>query len=178
MPADPATDAKRMTRAIGRVFETLRDEQWHDLQALATATGDTPKRVASRIRDLRLANYGNYTIEKQVVNKTTQLWKYRLILNGKQITPLANTPVAAKAIVPQTPAKPVISAPTGVTVVPGKHTSQFNGAIKFFNTNTWKSELIQKKDCREEPDGPHKRIVAIDATGNPIPHLVTTVSAL
>lgn len=166
---DPANDPKRMGRSIGRVFQALSDGNWHTLDTLATTTGDSKKRVSSRIRDLRLLEYGSYTIDAQVENKTTQLWKYRLhIPANKQIVPINNVQAVAGP-------KPV-GKPAPVAVNAAVNPPQ--GAVQFFNLQTWKSEFIPKNRVKTTTDTVSNkkvsRTIAVDDQSQTIPHLVTT----
>jgi len=152
---DPANDPKRNQKLIGRVFDALQDGAWHTLDDLAAQLQAPKQRVTSRIRDLRLPLYGSYTIKAEIVDKAKQLWKYRLVKDA------ATQPVPSGQPKPT----PQISVSS-------------NELIKFFNTNTWQSELVEKTKCKVEPDGPYKRVVALDEHNNIIPYLVSTKTDL
>jgi len=73
---DPALDHTRLTKQLGRVYEALRDGNWHSLAAISKGTGDPEASVSARLRDLRKHKFGNHPVE--ATRLTGGLWLYRL----------------------------------------------------------------------------------------------------
>lgn len=151
---DPATNPVRNDTVIGRTFEVLKDGQWHTLADINNVTGDSPARIASRIRELRMPMYGNYNIDTQQVS--AYVWKYK-ITNVRSVVPLQTAP--------QTPTPSPANPVRNTVVIP---------TVRFLNTQTWDVEEIPEMDCSAIKCGSSTRLVAVDEDGDPIRHLVTT----
>lgn len=79
---------------LDRVLKALDDGLWHTLAQLSAHTGDSPKSIGSRIRDLRLPIYGGHNISaKQLTNGE---WSYKL--EKAQVIPAAVAPATVKFI--------------------------------------------------------------------------------
>lgn len=74
---DPTKDQKRLTGQLLRVFEAMRDCQWHDVASLCDLAQVSPLSITARIRDLRKPKFGSYTIERKRGNDKG-LFLYRL----------------------------------------------------------------------------------------------------
>jgi hypothetical protein len=67
-----------------RIFDVMRDQQYRTLQNIKEEAGiDAPlQNVAARLRDLRKASYGGFTVEKYPLydgfDKKTGEFEYRL----------------------------------------------------------------------------------------------------
>ena len=157
---DPASNPDRMSTILGRTFETMRDGQWRTLSDIEAITGDDAKKIASRLRDLRMTRYGGYSIDTQQVS--AYVWKYRLNNVGTVV------PLAQQA---QTPAPAPAPAPA-----PSPFGMQWtiSDDIRFMNTQTLQVEEIEAARCEERSFGNSTRVVALDGNGDEIGHLVTT----
>jgi hypothetical protein len=62
---DPAFDQDRLSKQLGRVFDTMRDGGWRTLQEIADATGDPQASISAQLRHLRKPRFGGYTVEKR-----------------------------------------------------------------------------------------------------------------
>lgn len=158
---DPATNPDRNDTIIGRTFEVMKDGQWHTLADISAITGDASDKIASRIRELRMPNYGNYNVDTQQVGAYT--WQYKITNVRNNIVPLRNQQAAAP-----------VPAPSIAPSVP----SQYQNTVRFLNTQTWDVEDIPEMDCSEIPCGRSTRVIAVDEDGETIHHLVTTQKTL
>jgi len=77
---DPILDRTRLTTQLNRVFDKMRDGQWHTLAELAEYSGGTEAAVSARIRDFRKARFGGHTVERERVR--AGLWRYKLVLRA------------------------------------------------------------------------------------------------
>lgn len=62
---------------IDRVHSVLRDRKPHTLGEIQSMTGDLQQSIASRIRDLRLDEYGGHTISRTRLQPG--VYAYRLV---------------------------------------------------------------------------------------------------
>lgn len=62
---DPALDADRLSKALGRVYVALASGGWWTLQQLAHAGQCSEAGAAARVRDLRKAKFGAYLVERR-----------------------------------------------------------------------------------------------------------------
>ena len=60
-------DYGRMNRQLRRVFEIVRDGEWHTLANIARVTGDPEASISARLRDLR--NKYGLTVERRYVSR-------------------------------------------------------------------------------------------------------------
>lgn len=75
---------------LQRVYNALADGKFKTLEEISQITGDRPKSIASRIRDLRLPCYGNHNISTR---KQGEVWEYALLSPSLlSPSPAANTP--------------------------------------------------------------------------------------
>ena len=82
---DPALDADRLTRQLGRVYAVLSDGRWRTLAEIGAATRaltgqhDTEAAISARCRDLRKRHFGGYVVERRRRgNPASGLHEYRL----------------------------------------------------------------------------------------------------
>lgn len=73
-------DHTRLKGQLWRVFQLMSDGKWRTLADIATEAGGSEASVSARLRDLKKAQYGSHTLEKQRV--TGGLWRYRLFVSG------------------------------------------------------------------------------------------------
>ena len=74
---EPARDHDRLHAQLSRVFDVLKDRQWHTLGELAGRTGDPEASISARIRDLRKDKFGGHVIDRRYVERG--LFEYRLL---------------------------------------------------------------------------------------------------
>ena len=72
----PALDGKRLNGQLQRVFELMKDGQWHSLYEIANQVGGSEAGVSARLRDLRKSKFGGHTVDHRRVNGG--LWEYRV----------------------------------------------------------------------------------------------------
>lgn len=75
---DPLLDKDRLATLLGRVFSLMADGRWRTLAEIQGRVGGTEASVSARLRDLRKARCGSYTVEHRRV--AGGLWEYRLAL--------------------------------------------------------------------------------------------------
>ena len=75
---DKDRDGKRLTAQIYRVYDAMKDGQWHTLSELAKICGDPEASVSARLRDMRKPRYNSMQIERRYVRRG--LHEYRLVL--------------------------------------------------------------------------------------------------
>jgi hypothetical protein len=73
---NPALDKHRLNKQLGRVFEVLKDGQWHTLGEIEKRTGDPQASISARVRDLRKPRFGSFNVEHNRVIEG--LWQYRI----------------------------------------------------------------------------------------------------
>jgi hypothetical protein len=84
---DPAFDQERLTKQLGRVFDTMRDGAWRTLQEIADQTGDPQASISAQLRHLRKRRFGAYIIAKQRRGQPERgLYEYRLVV-GNRVDP-------------------------------------------------------------------------------------------
>lgn len=85
---DPGLDRERLTRQLGRVFECMIDGNWWTLEELQRAChrlrgyvgNDSQAGISARVRDLRKARFGGYTVYRR--RRAVSLWEYQLDLTA------------------------------------------------------------------------------------------------
>lgn len=81
---EPTQDKDRLSNALGRVYELLRDGRWRTLREIACYANCSESGASARIRDLRKekfkADYPNKDIEAKRVEGG--VWVYRMILEA------------------------------------------------------------------------------------------------
>lgn len=76
---DPALDADRLETLLGRVLDLTSDGRWRTLREIAKSCGGSEASVSARLRDLRKARFGGYTVERRRVVGANGLWEYRVL---------------------------------------------------------------------------------------------------
>ena len=61
----PERDYPRLSGQLKRVFETMRDGEWHSPADLVAKCGGTEASVTARARDLRKRKYGGHVVERR-----------------------------------------------------------------------------------------------------------------
>lgn len=69
-------DGARLTRQLDIVKAQLLDGLWHTLHELSEKTGAPEASISARIRDLKKAAHGGYTIDRVYVMRG--LFRYRM----------------------------------------------------------------------------------------------------
>ena len=69
-------DNGRLQAQLSRVKTYVLNHEWSTLQDIAWYTGYPEASVSARLRDLRKAKFGGYTVERKYVEKG--LWAYRV----------------------------------------------------------------------------------------------------
>ena len=77
---DPTQDKDRLGRQLRLVKAVMLDGAWHRLMELAEYTGGSEAAISARIRDLRKAKFGAFTVERRRVTGEKGLWEYRVVL--------------------------------------------------------------------------------------------------
>lgn len=141
-----------MTTQLNRVLNVLSDGDWHSLPDIGKTLAIQPRSAASRIRDLRLNQYGNHRIE---IRKTKQhrVFEYRLL----------------------TPSKSSVSVTGSATFISGPAPT---ANVKFLNTLSMTTEMYPRSQCSVVTENGFSRIVAKQLDGTIIPYLITTQSTL
>ena len=75
---DRKRDGARLNAQAAAVFSYMQHGEWRTLADIAAATGAPEASVSARLRDLRQAKFGGYTVERRYIAKG--LWQYRLVL--------------------------------------------------------------------------------------------------
>lgn len=75
---DAQQDEARLTGQLGRVWDVMKDGQWHTLAELAARCDGSEAAISARIRDFRKPKFGGLTVESQRVK--AGLWHYRLVV--------------------------------------------------------------------------------------------------
>lgn len=73
-------DYERLGAQLRRVYLLMRDGHWRTLSEIAAHTGDRSEAaVSARLRDLRKAKFGGFTVEhRRRGAPKLGLWEYRL----------------------------------------------------------------------------------------------------
>ena len=78
---NPYWDGERLGSQMERVSAFMMDGQWHDLHSVVNACGGTTASVSARIRDLRKAKFGRYTVESmRTGDPKSGVWQYRVLV--------------------------------------------------------------------------------------------------
>ncbi|HIK62115.1 MAG TPA: hypothetical protein EYF98_15665 [Planctomycetes bacterium] len=86
----PHRDYARLNSQLKRVFDVMRDGEWHTLPAIKVATGDPmDASVSARIRDFRKKKFGGFVVESECISGG--LWRYRLRAPEAEGLKLTNT---------------------------------------------------------------------------------------
>jgi hypothetical protein len=65
---------------LTKVRDLMLDGQWRSLIEIAAATGSPQASVSARLRDLRKAKFGGYTVERRLLSPG--LYEYRVNHGG------------------------------------------------------------------------------------------------
>lgn len=76
----PAADAARLGAQLRRVIACMSDGEWHTLTEISAATGDPEASISARLRDMRRADCGGYTIDDRLRGTSRALHEYRASL--------------------------------------------------------------------------------------------------
>jgi len=99
---EPREDHARLTSQLERVKAAMSDRQWWTLEQLVTRCGGTTASVSARVRDLRKAKFGEFTVARRRVDGG--LFEYSL--SAAQAPPI---PAATPA--PRPPRRPMKAKP-------------------------------------------------------------------
>ncbi len=77
-------DGKRLNKQFNDVFEFMRDEKWHSLNAIHTITEYPESSISARIRDFRKVKFGAHTVNRRRI-KDSGTWQYQLIINQRSM---------------------------------------------------------------------------------------------
>ena len=78
---DGELDGARLERLLDRVRDYMLGQDFETLAAIRAACGGTEASVSARLRDLRKARFGGYTVERRRVpglDPHAGLWEYRV----------------------------------------------------------------------------------------------------
>jgi hypothetical protein len=75
------------------VRDALADGEWHTLADLALATGDPEASISTRIRDLRLPQYGGHDVVSH--RRPDRVFEYRLVGVPRALSDLGREYIAA-----------------------------------------------------------------------------------
>ena len=80
---DPDRDYVRLHRQLRKVYEVMKDGQWHSLQELVTICGGTAASISARVRDFRKRQYGSRQVDRKHVKDG--LFLYRLVKGYREV---------------------------------------------------------------------------------------------
>jgi DNA-binding IclR family transcriptional regulator len=70
-------DGERLTRQLEKVRDLMTDGSWRTLEEIHAQTGAPPASVSARLRDLRKAKFGAFTVERKHLRRG--LFCYRVL---------------------------------------------------------------------------------------------------
>jgi len=74
---DAERDGSRLKHQLEAVRTLMLDGEWRTLSEISKLTKDYPEAsVSARLRDLRKAKFGGFTVDREYVEKG--LWRYRV----------------------------------------------------------------------------------------------------
>lgn len=82
---DPALDADRLRRQLGRVWNLMIDGRWRTLYEIAQACGDPETSISAQIRNLRKPRFGGHEVQNQRRTATGGSWEYRLLPRASEV---------------------------------------------------------------------------------------------
>jgi hypothetical protein len=62
---EQGVDRVRLNAQLQRVFDLMKDGEWRTLSDIYRATGDPEASVSARLRDLRKAKFGGFSVERR-----------------------------------------------------------------------------------------------------------------
>lgn len=75
----PEVDNVRLTGQILRVFDAMKDTEWHTLSELESKTGDPQASISAQLRHLRKKRFGSHDVQKRNRgDRAHGLFEYRL----------------------------------------------------------------------------------------------------
>lgn len=74
----PPADASRLNAQAVRVFEVMRDGEWHTLAEMSATTGDPEASISARFRDFRKGRFGHMAAISERIKDGGGQWRYRL----------------------------------------------------------------------------------------------------
>jgi len=74
---EPARDCDRLTSQLERVKQLMADGKWRTLREIARHVGGSEAGVSARIRDMRKARFGGFTVEHRCIGHG--VWEYRVL---------------------------------------------------------------------------------------------------
>ena len=75
---EPVRDQKRLSGQLLRVYEAMKDGNWHTIMELAERAHGSPQSISARIRDLRKDRFGAHDVERKRDSVREGVWLYRL----------------------------------------------------------------------------------------------------
>lgn len=83
---DKRMDEKRLTTALHRVFDLMKDGQWRLLAVIANDCETSEAGASARLRDLRKEHFKKRFGVKDVLSERRAggLWEYRVIMEDSQ----------------------------------------------------------------------------------------------
>lgn len=76
---EPAHDKDRLAGQLERVKRLMLDGRWRTLAAIHRIVGGSEPGVSARLRDLRKARFGNFTVERRAAGlRNRGLFEYRV----------------------------------------------------------------------------------------------------
>lgn len=75
----PMRDDVRLTDQLKRIWEVVKDQQWHTIHEISTRTRAPEASVSAQLRHLRKERFGRHTVEKEYLGDG--LYRYRVIVN-------------------------------------------------------------------------------------------------
>lgn len=75
---DPKVDAARLVGLLRRVYDYMRDRDWHTVPEIAAACDGSETGTAAMLRKLRRQECGGHKIERRRTPGNPGLWQYRL----------------------------------------------------------------------------------------------------
>lgn len=73
---DAKLDGERLKTQFECVKELMLDGQWRTFDEIRATVKGTETAISARLRDLRKAKFGGYTVESR--RRTVGLWEYRV----------------------------------------------------------------------------------------------------
>ena len=81
---EPELDKVRLTGQLKKIFEIMRDGQWHTLRSLEIMTGFPQASISASIRCFRKKKFGGFIVDRERIGKTGQ-FQYKLDITGANV---------------------------------------------------------------------------------------------
>ena len=75
----PERDNKRLSGQLLRVWNVMKDQEWHTLPEIAIRTGDPEASISAQLRHLRKKRFGQHDVQKEYIENG--LYRYKLLIN-------------------------------------------------------------------------------------------------